>query len=188
MHLSRGAAVFGLQRRWVPPPSVPVPAFRDHTPRPARGRLRGCHQPTSKKQGSHPFEQLPRGYQPWLPAPPELHFQWHLLQNAECPGEANPDPQDTSRLTSFSGSPHSHFTARVLESPAHSGSAGTPPAWPPATWLGKLWGSSSLAAKPGTTYGRPPVLSDHHQAARLPSEALGSLQPLPSPSPSPSWD
>ena len=52
--LGRGAVGRGLLRRWAQWPSAPVPAVRDREPRPARGRRRGFHQPTSKSKAAIP--------------------------------------------------------------------------------------------------------------------------------------
>ena len=52
--LGRGAVGRGLLRRWAQWPSAPVPAVSDRAPRPARGRRRGFHQPTSKSMAVIP--------------------------------------------------------------------------------------------------------------------------------------
>ncbi|XP_013841010.2 uncharacterized protein LOC100513894 [Sus scrofa] len=99
--LSRGAAVCGLPRRWVPWPRVPGPAIGDPAPRPARGRRRDSQQPTSKSRAALPSSGS-------FVATHD-HYRCRLgttcsnssCSRAQCPGEAIPRPPVSAVLLPF---------------------------------------------------------------------------------------
>ncbi|XP_069900772.1 pancreatic progenitor cell differentiation and proliferation factor-like [Globicephala melas] len=71
--------------------------------------------------------------------------------SAECPGEAIPH-----QPASFSGTPLSRSWPQCLRPQSTRNLPRPPPARSPMTWLGKPWGSSSLAKPTETGFIQPP--------------------------------
>ncbi|XP_032338843.1 pancreatic progenitor cell differentiation and proliferation factor-like [Camelus ferus] len=143
-HMSHACAEELPQARDGSPPRFPPAHRQEHGSHHSSGSLVATHDHSRRRLGS-------------------------TSSNSSCGSAEYPGEAILHQPASFSGNPLSHSWPQCW-SPQSTGNPLSPPlARSPATWLGKPWGSSSLAKPtPGCRPVWPPL------AARLPSKALGS--------------